>query len=582
MTNKLFRLMIGCAALVLSLPAAAQAPHGPASSRVAVPLGATTGLQPSGAADGRALLRLGIELQPRGDLDGLAVRMSDPTSLEHRTPLSHDAFVARFGRTPEARAIFQYLRENGATDVELAGDGLVVGGILSIAQAERLFHTRWLRYTDGTRTVLAPAEPLTVPFGEVRAVRGAVVATTPRLADTRPSFTYFRGNWYDPVRFRAMTGAVDGGGANQRIVVVEDSSDRFGLIDVKTFLAAPGAPPGADIARVTERSFVFKAASSDCGRDDRGQEPALDVDAAITMAPLADVVVDYDDVCSAGNDGTVALARALDLDPTVLVFPFAVGPVDTSIAARYGSTPIPILEALVRGIPLVVPAGDDGAYGYREKGVEEARIAWPCASPYVVCAGGTQLGDREGVVDEAPWNDTEHATGGGLTREPRPAWQNAPGDFIFGPAQVRTRIVPDVSADASGHLRVYWRGYGIGGVGGTSESAALVGAELAAINSLVPSGKRLLSTADLYMLANATPSAFRDVQRENDRGWKDNTLRPRRTPLPKDYRGILPSPTPFVHACAEQQNDGCTATTGFDAVSGIGSLLERAAVDALR
>jgi subtilase family serine protease len=357
LTTKTFRLMIGCAALALSLPGVAQAPHAAASSRVAVPLGATVGLQSTGAADGRAVLRLGIELQPHGDLDGLAAKMSDPTSPEHRAPLSRDAFVARFGRTTEARALFQYLRQNGATDVELAGDGLVVGGILSIAQAQRLFHARWLRYTDGTRTVLAPAEPLTVPFAGVRAVRGAVVATTPRLADTRPSFTYFRGNWYEPVRFRAMTGAVEGGGANQRIVVVEDSSDRFGLNDVKTFLTASGAPPGADAARVTERSFVFKAASSDCGRDDRGQEPALDVDAAITMAPLAEVVVDYDDICSPGNDGTVALARALDLDPTVLVFPFAVGPVDTTIAARWGSTPLPILEAVVRGIPLVVPPG---------------------------------------------------------------------------------------------------------------------------------------------------------------------------------------------------------------------------------
>jgi hypothetical protein len=37
-----------------------------------------------------------------------------------------------------------------------------------------------------------------------------------------------------------------------------------------------------------------------------------------------------------------------------------------------------------------------------------------------------------------------------------------------------------------------------------------------------------------------------------------------------------------VRACGDQQNDGCTATRGFDAVSGIGSLLEHAAVNALR
>ncbi|HYZ16099.1 MAG TPA: protease pro-enzyme activation domain-containing protein, partial [Candidatus Acidoferrum sp.] len=350
MTRKLLRLIFRCAAILLSLPTAAAAAES-TGSRVTVPSGALAGFHQSGPASPRALLRLAIELQPHGDLDGLAARMSDPASPEHRAPLTREALVTRFGRTQEARGVYQFFRINGATDVELAGDGLVAGGILSVAQAQRLFHARWAAYTDGTRTVLAPTGPLSVPFPSVRAVRGAVVATTPRLADERPTFTYFRGDWYTPTRFRSMTDAVDDGGANQRIVVVEDSSDRFPLTDVQKFLEADGAPPGAEAQRVTERSFVFKAASSDCGRDDRGQEPALDVDSAITMAPRADVVVDYDDVCSPGNDGTVALARALDLDPTVIVFPFAVGPIDTTIAARYGTTPLPILEAVVRGIP---------------------------------------------------------------------------------------------------------------------------------------------------------------------------------------------------------------------------------------
>ena len=100
------------------------------------------------------------------------------------------------------------------------------------------------------------------------------------------------------------------------------------------------------------------------------------------------------------------------------------------------------------------------------------------------------------------------------------------------------------------------------------------GGELAAINSLVAPQHRLLSTGDLYVLAKAAPSAFHDVTRENDRGWKDNTLRPRRDPLPKNYRGILPTPPPLVKGCAAQQPDG-------DAVTGIGSLEETGAVAAL-
>ena len=581
MTKKRFPRTFGCAVLALALSASSQN-AGAASSRVAVPLGALAGLRDAGPADPKTVLHLAIELQPKADLDGLATQMSDPANPVHRQALSLQAFLDRFGRVQDDRAVGTLLRAHGGTDVEVAGDGLVSGALLRISEAEKLFGVHWDKWTDGTRTVLAPSGPLNVPIAGVRDVRGVVVATAPRLADTRPSFTYFRGDWYEPARFRSMTDAVDNGGGGQRIVILEDASDQFEVNDIRKFLASEGAPPGADMARISERSFMFKSASTECGRDDRGQEAGLDVSSAVTMAPLAEIIADYDDVCGAGNDGTLALSRALDLDPTVLVFPIVVGPVDTTIAARYGLTPLPQLEAIVRGIPLVVPAGDDGAYGYKENGIDTPRVAWPCVSTYVICAGGSQLGDRDGVADEGPWNDLAHAGGGGISGEPRPSWQDAPGDFLFSTRYVHNRIVPDVSADASGHLRVYWHGYGLGGVGGTSESASIVGAELAAINSLIGPARKLLTVADLYVLARTNPAAFRDISRENDRGWKDNTLRPRRAPLPKNFKGILPSPPPLVKGCSDQQPDGCTVTTGFDAATGIGSLKERAAVDALR
>jgi hypothetical protein len=581
LTKKRFRPVFGCVVLALTLSASSQN-AGAASSRVPVPLGALAGLHDAGPADPKTVLHLAIELQPKADLEGLAAQMSDPANPAHRQVLTLRAFLDRFARVQDDGAVGTLLRAHGGTDVEVAGDGLVSGALMRISEAERLFGVHWEKWTDGTRTVLAPSGPLNVPVAGVRDVRGAVVATSPRLADTRPSFTYFRGDWYEPSRFRSMTDAVDNGGGGQRIVLVEDASDQFEVNDIRKFLASDGAPPGADMARITERSFMFKNASTECGRDDRGQEAGLDVSAAVTMAPLAEIIADYDDVCGGGNDGTLALARAMDLDPTVIVFPIVVGPVDTTVAARYGLTPLPQLEAVVRGIPMVVPSGDDGAYGYKENGIERPRVAWPCVSTYVICAGGTQLGDRDGVSDEGPWNDLAHAGGGGISGEPRPSWQDAPGDFLFSTRYVHNRIVPDVAADAAGHLRVYWHGYGLGGVGGTSESASIVGAELAAINSLVGPAHRLLTQADLYVLARTSPAAFRDVSRENDRGWKDNTLRPRRAPLPKNFKGILPSPPPMVKGCPDQQPDGCTVTTGFDAVTGIGSIKERAAVAALR
>jgi pseudomonalisin len=571
-----------CAVVVLALLAAL--PAQAATSRISVPLGQIAGMTAAGPADGRALLRIAIEYQPKADLESLAASMTDPAAPAHRQPLSADAFAARFGRDGHAGdALATFLRANGASDIFVSHNRLVGGGIMDVAHAQRAFSVRFVRYAAGARTAIAPSGPLSVPLAMIRAVHGVVVATTPRLADV-PSFTLFRGDWYTPEKLREAYDALPDAGANERITIIEDASDRFDLRDIAPFLSNEGPPPGATAAQVVERSFAFKAPASECGRDDRGQEPALDADAALTMAPLATIVLDYEDVCSDGNDGTLALERALDdrQPPTAVVFPFTIGPALGPIAQLYGKPSIPMLEAIVRGIPLVVPAGDDGAYGYRIPGIETAAVAYPCVSTYVICAGGTQVGDRDGAWDDAPWNDGEHATGGGISLEPRPAWQDAPAAFEFSPQFVKNRIVPDVSADAAGHLRIYWHGYGLGGVGGTSESAALVGGQLAAVNSLAPQAKRLTIAGDLYVLDKTAPKAFRDVQRENDRGYTDNTLRPQRPVLPPDFRGQVPPLPKAVAGCAAIEPHGCGARVGYDAVSGIGVLMEKAALDALR
>jgi len=580
--RSMVRHFLALALLTLAFGGTAEA----ASTQVTVPAGLLAGMHPIGTAKADEELRVVIELKPRADLDALAAAMIDPANPQHRQVLSPSDLMQRFGRDErDGLALKTFFQRAGASDIFIAPDRLVAGGIMSVAAASRAFGTHFIAYAAPGRTAIAPAGPLTVPLAGVRDVHGTLVATTPRLADDvqRPTFTLFRGNWYTPVAFREHLDAVPDGGFNQRITLIEDASDHFDPKDVAAFLSGEGAPPGATMAHVIEESYAFKSPSVDCGRDDRGQEAGLDADTALTMAPLATIVLQYDDVCTPGNDGTLALARALGANdaPTEIVFPFAVGPTPGSIAANYGPPSIPMLEAVVRGIPLVVPSGDDGAFGYRFTDLDPPGVAYPCVSTYVICAGGTQVGDRDGVADEAPWNDGDHATGGGISTEPRPAWQDAASSFEFSPAFVKNRIVPDVSADAGGHLRIFWHGYGMGGIGGTSESASIVAAELAAINSLVPAPKRLLTVADLYALAKIAPTAFRDVSRENDRGYIDNTLRPLRNRLPKGYRGIVPPTPKAVNGCPGVQPAGCSVRSGFDAVTGLGSLKENAAVAAL-
>ncbi len=567
--------------------AAQPSPRAP--STIAVPTGLLAGMMPTGPADGAQPLRIAVELQPRDPrLETLAAAMLDPTAPEHRHPLARAAFVQRFARpTADRDAVEKFLRANGVADLLVSSGGLVLGGVFTVADAERAFHVRFSTFTAGTRTAIAPTGPLTLPIGGIRAVRGVVAAITPRLAQTAVAtpFTNFRGDWYPPARFRDFYDAAPDGGRDQRIALIEDASDRFDQRDLAPFLANEG-PPGASAARVHERAFAFKAASGTCGRDDRGQEPTIDVAATLTLAPAADIDIRYDDVCSLGNDGTLALERALDADPapTVIVFPFTVAPLFGTVANAFGSIPIPLLEAAVRGIPIVVPSGDDGPYGMHVAGLDRPAVAYPCVSTYVVCAGGTQVGDRNGAIDEGPWNDGVHASGGGISIEPRPAWQNVPSDFAFNTDAVRNRMVPDVGADASGHLRVYWRQYNIGGVGGTSESAALIAASLATINAAVAPEHRLLTASDLYVLANTAPTAFRATKFENDRAKRNNTLETRASPLPKGYRGPIPTAAPTVAGCTSTQRNGCSIvpTGGYNPVTGLGSLQQRAAIDALK
>jgi hypothetical protein len=346
---------------------------------------------------------------------------------------------------------------------------------------------------------------------------------------------------------------------------------------------------GASASRVHETTVVAPVQDQGCGRDDRGQEADLDVDTALTLAPMAAIELRYVRVCVRGGEGLIALQRALDATPApdAIAFPFAVGPVRGPTNQAWGPTPIPFLEAAVRGIPIIVPAGDDGALGYRTSGDNVPGLAYPCVLPVVICAGGTQLGMRSGAFDEGPWNDGLHATGGGISWDPRPSWQDAPSGFEFSKsfAAADHRMVPDVAADASGHLEVFWHGYGLGGVGGTSESAAIVGSQIITINAAVPKERRITGPGDLYALARAHPEAFRRISGDNDRGYFDNTLHPKPLPPPLGFHGVLPAAPPQVKGCGPAvQADGCSVrgTAGYNAVTGLGSLKERAAIEVLR
>jgi len=550
------------------------APAAAASERFTPPSALLDGYARQFKLDTTLRFHIAIELEPKDPgLLKTALLVSDPASPMHRMHLTEAQFVARYGRSQaDVDSVAAWLRQYGATNVYVARNRLLVGGDLTVESAEKAFATKYDLWVRGDRSIVAPTTPLTLPVRGVRAVRGAIKSFTPRLADVaeRPGLpTDFRANWYPLDTFREAYDAVPGGGAGMRIALIEDSSDRADR---------------RDIGDLAERIVSPPMEEQICGRDDRGQEPALDVAAARALAPSATLDLRYDEVCVRGGEGAAELQHALDDDPApdAIVFPFAVAPLFGRLEDAFGPPPIPYLEAALRGIPIVVPSGDDGAYGIRVSGVEQAAVTYPCVLSLVICAGGSTLGERAGTFDEAPWNDGTHASGGGISLEPRPSWQKTPAMEFALAHTVTTRVVPDVAADAGGHLLITWHGYAAGGVDGTSESAALVGAQIVAIDGFVPIEHRLVSAGDLYVLASAHPEAFRDVVRGNDRGFVDNTLHPAVTPPVLGFHGVMPSPPPTVRGCAGIRPRGCDVDAGYDLVTGLGSLKERTAVTALR
>ena len=171
------------------------------------------------------------------------------------------------------------------------------------------------------------------------------------------------------------------------------------------------------------------------------------------------------------NDGTIIevdldIQTIIGINPKVkeinvyvadyTVAPFSVGLVDTFddvasssadvLSVSYGTDEVvqgstaiqnesnALLEDIDAGIPALISAGDDGAYGRTGTGTypAELNVGDPGSQPYATCVGGTTLFtySQEQYLGEEVWNDLgigDGATGGGVSAysTPLPYYQLA-------------------------------------------------------------------------------------------------------------------------------------------------------------
>ena len=509
--------------------------------------------------------------------------MSDPANPAHRQVLSREAFIDRFGRVPDARAAGALLRANGGTDVEVAGDGLVAGALLRVDQAAAASSASPGRSgPTGRAPSSRPAARSTSRSTGVRDVRGAVVATTPRLADTRPSFTYFRGDWYEPSRFRSMTDAVANGGSGQRVVLVEDASDRFDLIDVRRVPGRRGAAARRrhrarhrTQLRVQERVGQLRARrprprgrarrrrddhDGPAGRGDRRLRRRLlrRKRRHARARPRAR---------SRSHGDRVSLRRRP-------------GRRYDRIAVRPHAAPA------ARGAGARHPARRPGRRRRRvrlqgeRRGARARVVAVRLTLRHLrgrIAAGRPRRRQRRGPLERSrPRRRRRHlgrAAAGVAGRAGRLPLLARLREEPHRPRRLRRR--GRTPAGVLARLRPGRRRRNERERGARRRAAR---GDQQPHRSGAPAAHRRRPLRARALHAASVP---RHLARERPRLERQHAAAAPRAAGEKLHRPA-PSPPPLVRGCVEQQPDGCAVRPGFDAVTGIGSIKERAAVDALR
>ena len=165
-------------------------------------------------------------------------------------------------------------------------------------------------------------------------------------------------------------------------------------------------------------------------------------------------------------------------------------------------------DAAVQGVTVCIASGDTGTDSMVGDG--KAHVQFPGSDPWVLCCGGTTLGDVDGIsFEEYVWNDDTGATGGGVSDFfALPSYQDGAGVPLSVNDGHAGRGVPDVAANASPNSGYPMFADGQGFVGnGTSASAPLYAGLIAVINAALGEPVGFLNPL-LYSLGN---TVVRDI-----------------------------------------------------------------------
>jgi subtilase family serine protease len=425
-------------------------------------------------------LTVGLVIPNRAALIDAASQIADPNSPSYQKYLTPEEFADQFGATPaDYQSVLDWAKANNLTVTPHRNRFAVtvVGSVADIEPALSV-HLYNREREDGTEFFAPDAEPalkLAVPVEHVGGLDNFVrpVRAVGSGAGGAYQGTDFR-NAYAPNM--TLTGA----GQSIGIFML----DGFSQSDINGYAAQ------------THQSFLPVQEVPANTPLTAGVEGTLDVEAALSMAPAAQVVV----FVTTSNNRTAILTNMTDR-PDIKQF--------SSSWFWYNGTTTDenlMLQLGTQGQSFFQATGDGGAYPV---GI------WPtCVSgqlddrvfPSITLVGGTDLnmsnnGASYGSLETA-WAGS---SGGVETCVAIPSYQS----HIAGHngASSTHRNVPDVSAQANDIL-IYVNG-GAGNVAGTSEATPLWAGYMALVNQLAANaGLRSVGFANPALYSIASTSAY--------------------------------------------------------------------------
>ncbi|MGA9857685.1 MAG: S53 family serine peptidase [Solirubrobacteraceae bacterium] len=577
-------------------------------------LGASVATAPAAAASTGRVTWLGdapvagtvsLSLPLHADLAGLqrfATAVSTPGSPLYGRYEPVSALAQRFGAPAAERSrVLAYLRRAGAARVGIDVTGLFANATLRVGAAQRMFGTRLGDFHSAMAgRFMAPAAAVRIPGAlsgavtgviglDTRSLFGAPLAKRASSATSAPwphAAAVSSASSYAESGYTQRTGTAAGCPAatgqsgftpNQYLTAynyaplqaagLRGQGERVALIEIDGFRYS-------DLRHFADCFGLATPAINGYGVGLRhplppGGESTLDLEVLDAAAPQLKAVDVYESRPSAVDVLHSLTAPLANRSSKPDVISASLGSCEPETLATIGSSGLRSVEgalalAAASGISVLAASGDDGSSACLTpsgRPLPGLAVSYPASSPWVTGVGGTNvsLNSANQIIGQQVWNDAPlvvAAAGGGSSVEfRRPAYQN-------GVVVPNHRWMPDVSmlADIAPGYEIYCTAKGdcVSGqhpgawtqVGGTSAASPLLAGGLALVDqNLRLHGQQALGLANplLYGIFHSpsASSVLSDVvTNENDLG-ESITGRP--------------------FGC-------CTAETGYDQASGLGSI----------